>query len=842
MMLTFGLELRTGFQLRHDVSTESILESLVRLWETSPHQTIEIGSETVEFVLCDPKHLAAIDGEEHYGIYVGEMTFISTATPERWIPFVAFHEWAERRVDPSVRGVEDESGHAKHWRALYAEIRLANQTLTEDEFDLFMHWRQSVERTRYFELDPEVQDYFDRKKAERPKLPGPMSPWRRRSIVLSGAYHAIGYDATHDLGVSHCDLVLTQLQHSSIPLGDVYAVLASFGFLDLKSEVLIPPDLHAAAFLLSAQITRPVLVLAEKDAGGTYVHHLNGKTRQTVEALMRRLAEAQQIQLVHEFDAAMPGAPKALPGPVAETRRVARMTTEIPKMDRQTKNAILNGLYGKLLIHLLAECETGEDLDGLLSPLDTANAERQKLWLASRGVAVPSHASDVDLLDLSAAKALLEQAGAAIPEEIQLRPYYRPRQLKAVIEANLDLLRRLAREGVIDGHPGHWLAGKTDRGFDAVPWLEFLLLAKNEDANGNERKIVRNGTVDAKLLAYVLDERFKIRLHETDDEEEELMPEEPDEGQKVPVAKYVYLKPSEAKVVLGIADGTITKGLRSMLDRYVDKLLKDLKIIAVDGQRGQAVTTINRTVARMIRFEVYDESKNWRYAEPGDGEMTLESQWYDDLKTIAALEPAPAADQGVDRREDDEPTGSESDASEDDDASPPTGDDEPVTRKDGDREPPASDAAPTPSAPPVPAPVAPPASTEMKDVLLTILAPLLEGVAPEEIADMLSERVVNYAADAIIGEREKNAEIAALGEVIASYDEKFGEIDRQMGELARRRDALSQERNSLVERKHALTVEIPNLPGRELVAKLATRLKAKHDAERELAGLIDNND
>ncbi|HEU0051048.1 MAG TPA: hypothetical protein VFQ60_03260 [Patescibacteria group bacterium] len=303
MELTQRPEIRLSLQL----ILRPPFENLFRIWAQAPHQILHLGPYgQIEFVICDPRHFREVDAEEHYGIYLDGMIFVSTETPVPWIPFVVLHEWAEWHAGrgeyhPPIENVFPTESHQtlseaeyKHMSALYAEIRLASDLISPEEFAAYMQWRSSVERTRYFDLDQEAKHYLEEYRRGL-SLPYRPSFWKRLSIGI--AFNAaIDYDTAHGLGVSHTDLLLSEIRSSSIALEQVYAVLVLVAHLDEKTEALVPRELASAANYLTREVKRPLL--CDRDQGDLlFIRQRDGRTRQTVTALMRTLARWQNRAL-----------------------------------------------------------------------------------------------------------------------------------------------------------------------------------------------------------------------------------------------------------------------------------------------------------------------------------------------------------------------------------------------------------------------------------------------------------------------------------------------------------------------------------------------------------------
>lgn len=283
------LRVNTRLEIRDPV------EKLFEIWERSPHYSIPVGPETIEFVVCDPRYLHAVDDQEHYGVYFGRMIFVSTATPQQWIPFVALHEWAERKVGGSYETGEDPTGKAKHWQAIYGEIRIAALTMSEEEFKAYLIWRASVERTQYFTLDGEAKDALDTFTAKK-ALTVRLTTWERRALTLASMADLLGYDLAREMGASHTHLLLSRIVNTTdLDFAAAHQVMAALAYIPVGISVLLPKtrELSRAIWFFAGEIERPIIADLGESGENLVIRHLNGCTKKTVQALLGRMASLQ---------------------------------------------------------------------------------------------------------------------------------------------------------------------------------------------------------------------------------------------------------------------------------------------------------------------------------------------------------------------------------------------------------------------------------------------------------------------------------------------------------------------------------------------------------------------
>jgi hypothetical protein len=285
------MELRQELVVHQRLDVHDPLEFLIDVWLQSPHYVVQIGPETVEFVVCAPGFLNAVMEGERYGLNWAGMIFVSTAVPERWIPFVVGNEWAVRKIAATYGINEDPQNLAKHWEAIRAELQVAATTLSPAEFDAYINWRRSVERTNYFAIDEDAREYFARREQHR-AISVATSWWTRRAWDIASVADTIGYFEAVGLGVTHTILALRRiLAASDIDFSDAFTALSAVAYLDFPIEVLVPKDLaHVVWFLTQGEY--PLITERETDQG-FFIRHRSGTVAKTTRALVKRMADLQ---------------------------------------------------------------------------------------------------------------------------------------------------------------------------------------------------------------------------------------------------------------------------------------------------------------------------------------------------------------------------------------------------------------------------------------------------------------------------------------------------------------------------------------------------------------------
>lgn len=775
---------------------EDPFQTLLRLWEQSPHHVLDLGSEgQVEFVLCDAKYLHAVDHEEHYGIYFGDMTFVSTLTPERWIPFVVLHEWAERRITRGMEKGQDPSSLGAHWQAIYGELRSAAVMLDEDEFYMYVEWRQSVERTRYFEIDPEIQEFLADARAKRVKAL-PVSKWTRHSIKVAAAIRSVGYDAAHDMKASHSDLLLAELADHDVVMGDVFALLAYVAFLDTTSMARVPVTFDPLVHILESEVTRPVLKSVGRDSQFVTICHNNGRTRQSVEAIMRRFARMQHRLLTRPNGTDAPALTHLMDQdcPEGTPERVRRKTGTKPKVSPQLARLIRERApLGKLLVEILEECRTAEDLECALDNFDRAR-HNLECHLVTLGIGVSAKAEALGLLTLGRVYDVLMSCHAPLPATFSGKIFRDPRSASEVVEDNLSLIRALQRINEIDDLPS-WLIDHVDYLYDGVPWLMKILTEEEEDPDGFMCPIIsEDGQVNHDQLQWILDEHYGITLSAPAAQGEG----EEDMSKTHPICYHIYVTGDEADALLELNQAG-SNGLSGVSQRIGRSLLGKMTSEGVVRGKGKTRSRkhfLDPRVVTKCRFFLREPDKEEPFKFGGVlqkvEEVTEDSeQWRHDLEEIVTT-PRPESPEPPKPPEPEEPKQDPADVSVDSEHRPPQ-----------------------PLRPPMPKPGPVYVNSELhsKDILLTFLTEQI-GL-PSEIADVINPEVAEAYADELAAWQLGRWQVAELQ----------GHIDQMEEYLDDCRKLLAKTRTD-------------QSVGLEPLKELAQTLKQKLELEQKLKKLV----
>ncbi len=719
---------------------EDPFQTLLRLWEQSPHHVLDLGSEgQVEFVLCDPKYLHAVDHEEHYGIYFGDMTFVSTLTPERWIPFVVLHEWAERRISREMRPSQDPSSLGAHWQAIYGELRSAAVMLDEDEFYMYVEWRQAVERTRYFEIDPDIQGYLAEARAKRAKAL-PVSKWTRYSIKVAAAIRSVGYDAAHDMKASHSDLLLAELKDHDVVMGDVFALLSYVAFLDAASVARVPVSFLPLVHILEREVTRPVLESFESDGQFVPIRHCNGRTRQSVEAIMRRFARMQHRLLIRPNGTDAPALPELSDQSAQKTGKTdSTSSRSLPKISPQLTRLIRGrALLGQLLVEILEECRTADDLE---CALDNHERSRDTLerHLVTLGIGVSARAEELGLLTLGRVHQVLVACHAPLPAALAGKTFWDPRSANRVVQDNLSLIKTLQMINEIEDLHS-WLLDHVDYLYDGVPWLMKILTGEEEDPDGLMRPVIsEDGQINQDQLCWVMDEHYGITLSAPADvgEGEEEMPE------THPICYHLYVTGDEADALLELhqAGSNGLPGVSQRIGRHLLGKMTSEGVVRGKGRTRSRKHFLDPRVVTKCRFFLREPDKEepfkfGRVLQKVEETTEDPEQWKHDLEEIVtAPRPEPEPEP--------EPEAEEEEL----EACDPT---EPTTRP------------PMPLRPSMsePAPVHVNLELHSKDILLTFLTE--QAGLSSEVAEVISPEVAEAYADELAAWQLGRWQIAEL--------------------------------------------------------------------------------
>ena len=163
----FGLSLRLERpegRMLHKLEQDRMGKTyeIVDYWLTHPKQTISIHlrgeNQNIPYILAPQSFLNYMATDELFGVYAGEMMFISSKLAREhpaWVPLVVLKLRLEKIATPG-----DPSGRTKHLEAAFATTRIAGRVLDETEYRSFLDTYRRHESAGYFDLDRELTDFL----------------------------------------------------------------------------------------------------------------------------------------------------------------------------------------------------------------------------------------------------------------------------------------------------------------------------------------------------------------------------------------------------------------------------------------------------------------------------------------------------------------------------------------------------------------------------------------------------------------------------------------------------------------------------------------------------------
>ncbi len=341
MELTLAPRIEQRQELTLDLLTPNDREKLLlaqRLWEIKPHVSVSLpiailegvvtegiqgklppepglnraGALVEEFAFIAPKEMASLDEEEKIGLKLGDCVFVTRGTPEDYVPLVVLNLAMHRhlREENPISRLLEKSGidfaHARHWTANIFDVLLAERFFEEQEgeFDRYLEWRKSVERTKCFQnelVDEILRGRVSRSDYRKKTHPLDRGRYARHSWKMSSCLdHAMGVSQAdrcyRDFGVSRCDLLFNRM--ASQPKFDPDKMMQllqcvrdqSFTIQErgrLSRRVVLDSDLEVQAYLLTEDVSHGASIL-EYRGRGLYVLKLHA--HKTVNALIDKLA------------------------------------------------------------------------------------------------------------------------------------------------------------------------------------------------------------------------------------------------------------------------------------------------------------------------------------------------------------------------------------------------------------------------------------------------------------------------------------------------------------------------------------------------------------------------
>jgi hypothetical protein len=320
-----SLELSLGSKLQNkriqrlenrlESAQEHPLIELMAYWERAQHLRVAITdtrtSRTIEteYVIVPKRLMGYVKEGEPYGIYAGDMTFVSDRTPFKFAPIVAFKLFEERMLGSAI----DRTGLARHLRAAIDSVRLASMMdLTVPEMREFIDVLVRNDPTGVIQMDPAVQKYINLPSWEIPEkaayLDAHGANWRVRHSQAFGSILA-GERSAHscfrDFSVSKADVLLPKIEHVNQYLLGHFIRRASAMPFGMRFE--IDKTLSAPAYALTREACGFDLIRFVENrnlaTGCNEVFRSDGEHRvgMTWQSLVTRV-ESRLLKLEREID------------------------------------------------------------------------------------------------------------------------------------------------------------------------------------------------------------------------------------------------------------------------------------------------------------------------------------------------------------------------------------------------------------------------------------------------------------------------------------------------------------------------------------------------------------
>ncbi|MBT3985003.1 hypothetical protein HOD38_03690 [archaeon] len=366
-----------------------VLYELVDFWTSSPKHKLKvpIGEEMHEaqYVLAPERFLQYVKDDEPFGIYVGDMTFISAELAKEhptWVPYIALKLVAQRHINEGL----DESGRARHWQALFGAIRVAGLKMDEPNFRGFIEELAAHENSGYFELDDELNDFLggnDPLTAKRKYL----DHHRNNRWVTEGRKTEIMEKMGLQVyGRNHAEAVFSEIDDRNLNLYAASVFVRAIRHVPHGEGVLISPPYNAIAYAMTRDANGVVDLLNFRQGvlpDGQDIVFKKGRNRNsTWTALIKRLgyqmhiAERNATKLLDSQKEELEGLVVSAEGQNALiTADAARVEELVTASQFEAARAILEGMPG----HEQSLARLGELTRGSAESLALLEASRQLL-------------------------------------------------------------------------------------------------------------------------------------------------------------------------------------------------------------------------------------------------------------------------------------------------------------------------------------------------------------------------------------------------------------------------------------------------------------------------------
>lgn len=142
----------------YEYDIETKIMDMLAFWLGHDHINISIelkeGKFEAEFVIAPVSFIRQIEKKEKYGIYCGGMVFVSEEIYKNhpnWVPYIALKAvFYGKETDGSEVDI--------HWRSLEKAIKLAEITMSSEEYQEFLAAIRNDERTGYFEAGARTKE------------------------------------------------------------------------------------------------------------------------------------------------------------------------------------------------------------------------------------------------------------------------------------------------------------------------------------------------------------------------------------------------------------------------------------------------------------------------------------------------------------------------------------------------------------------------------------------------------------------------------------------------------------------------------------------------------------
>lgn len=173
MQITLRLTMNQSTSTIQTIESDSMgkLYEMIDYWQNSDKINVflKLGEKeySVEYCLTGSYFLNHMVNGELFGIYVGDMFFVSAEIARnrpKWVIFILAKLFYDRAIKSGDRDV---SGRIPHYQSLFFSIRMANDILDEKELDEFLITLATTDRSDYANYDEEFRKFLENKRFGR---------------------------------------------------------------------------------------------------------------------------------------------------------------------------------------------------------------------------------------------------------------------------------------------------------------------------------------------------------------------------------------------------------------------------------------------------------------------------------------------------------------------------------------------------------------------------------------------------------------------------------------------------------------------------------------------------